>query len=75
MFVWVIFGLIFKLVAWTAAAGSSRVTALDDKITDHPVEGNPVIKTFFGQEDKVVDRFGSMFREKLESQSCLCRFP
>src|SRR5688572_31777079 len=57
---------ILKTIAWTPSTTAGRVSALDHEVANDPVEGDPIIEAFTGQEDKVVDGLGSILRGKLQ---------
>lgn len=66
MLQWVSIGFVRKFVAGVPCASAGGISSLDHKIADHPVEGNPVVKAFPGQKNKIVNRLRSVLWVKLD---------
>ncbi len=61
---WCWFGLLFtssaNFITRSATSAAGRITALDHEIGKDPMKDGPVIKFVPGEEDKVIDRVGSV---------------
>ena len=59
---------ILESVARAASAGASWIAALDHEILNDPVENEPVIETLPCQEHEVINRYGRMVCQQLNSE-------
>ena len=73
MLFWVTCSLTFNVMTGAAGAGHAAgtffrvgATALNHEVVDDAVEGESIIKTVLGQFDKIGDREGGGFTEKVE---------
>ena len=69
MLVRVALHLVGELITRSATSGAGRITALDHEIGQYPMKDCPVIKFVPGQEDKVVDRVGSVLGKSSQTIS------
>src|ERR1041385_7076287 len=57
MFVWIVFYFVFEPVTRAAAAGPSRVAALDHEVGEHAMKDGAVVKFFAREKNEIVHRF------------------
>src|SRR5579872_822110 len=50
-----------NFITWATVANTIRATSLNHKIGDYTMEGQSVIKTFFGESNKILYGVGSIF--------------